>query len=192
MPRPAPTPAPDPAVATVEVRPAPDKPSSNGPPASHTGPEASPASQSRLPGADDDEFLFEKPDSLAELDLDAPARPAAELNHAPHADTPPPAQPVAGPKSVPTAPPEPRGGSKLVAVVVDVAVVLILLVAGVLLGEVLARRPTREVLTDAGSAPKFPPIDLLMWMTPPVLLALVYALLASRGKTVGGWLRRSR
>ena len=119
----------------------------------------------------DDDLLFEKPDLLSELEPEASA-----------------ARPVAKPKPAP-APPQ-AGGSKLVAVVVDVGIGLILLVVGVLLGELLAKKSTRDVLSEAGSAAKFPPIDLLLWMAPLVMFGLIFALLAGRGKTLGGWLRR--
>ncbi len=119
----------------------------------------------------DDDLLFEKPDPLAELEPEVPAaKRAAEPKPAPE-----PSQP---------------GGSKLVAVVVDVGIGLILIVVGVLLGELVAKKSTRDVLSEAGSAAKFPPIDLLMWMAPLVLFGLVYVFLAGRGKTLGGWLRR--
>jgi hypothetical protein len=72
---------------------------------------------------------------------------------------------------------------------VDVVVVLVLLAGGAFLGEMLAGKPTREVWQDAGSSVTFPPIDLLMWLAPPVLLALVYALLISRGKSLGSRFR---
>jgi hypothetical protein len=88
--------------------------------------------------------------------------------------------------------PAPTGGSKLIPVVVDVAVGLILLVVGVFLGEMLAGKPTREVLSEAGSAPKFPPLELIQWLGPPLLFGLTYAMLASRGLSVGGWLKRRR
>jgi hypothetical protein len=52
----------------------------------------------------------------------------------------------------------------------------------------LAKRTTREVISGI-NGPKFPQIELLMWLAPSVLLVLVYLLLGSRGKTVGAWLR---
>ena len=75
------------------------------------------------------------------------------------------------------------------AVFADVAVVFILLVAGVLLGELVSQKSTREVI-DGMSGPKFPSTELLLWLAGPVVLLLGYALLGSRGKSVGGWLRR--
>ena len=67
---------------------------------------------------------------------------------------------------------------------------VLLLAAGGFLGEMLAGKPTGEIWEDAGSSVKFPPIDLLMWLSPPVLFALVYVLLISRGKSLGSRLRR--
>jgi hypothetical protein len=109
--------------------------------------------------------LFEAPDALAVLDTAKPAPP-----------TPP--------------PPPRRGERKLLGAVVDVIVAIALVAAGVFLGELLARRSTGEVLKDAASAAKFPPVDLLMWLSPILLLLLVYALLISRGKSLGSILRR--
>jgi hypothetical protein len=75
--------------------------------------------------------------------------------------------------------------------VVDLVVMLVLIAAGAFLGEVLAGKPTREVWVDAGSSVIFPPTDLLMWLAPPVLFALVYGLLVSRGKSLGARFRRA-
>ena len=72
----------------------------------------------------------------------------------------------------------------------DVVVVLVLIAVGALLGEMLAGKSTREVWEDAGSSVVFPPTDLLMWLSPPLLVTLVYALLISRGKSLGARLRR--
>src|SRR5262245_46072121 len=115
---------------------------------------------SAYPMADE---LFETPDALEALDDPAPAPP------------PPPAAPRE---------------RKLLGAVVDVLVALGLVAIGVFCGELLARQSTTEVLKDAASAAKFPPVDLLMWLTPTVLLLLVYALFISRGKSAGGFLRR--
>ena len=80
---------------------------------------------------------------------------------------------------------------KLLGTVVDVVVAIVLVVVGVFCGELLARQSTAEVLKDAASAAKFPPIDLLMWLTPTLLLLLVYAALhLARQERSGGFLRR--
>lgn len=78
----------------------------------------------------------------------------------------------------------------VLARVADAAVVLVLLVAGALLGEMVARKPTGEILSGAGSSPKFPPTDLMVWLGCVAFFGLVYAWLGTRGWTVGGWLRR--
>ena len=65
------------------------------------------------------------------------------------------------------------GGRKALGLVVDVVVVLILVVVGVFLGELLANKSTREIL-DGASGPKFPQLELLMWLAPPVVFVLVY------------------
>jgi hypothetical protein len=76
------------------------------------------------------------------------------------------------------------------SIVVDVILALFLLIAGGIFGEVLAKKSTGDVWREAGSAPKFPPIDLLLWLTPPLLLGLIYVLLISRRKSLGFWLQR--
>jgi len=86
----------------------------------------------------------------------------------------------------------PRPAKKLMPVVVDVVVGLILLALGVFLGEMLAQKPTGQILHEAGTAMKFPPIELIQWMGPPVVILLTYGLLVSKGRSVGGWLRRRR
>lgn len=85
---------------------------------------------------------------------------------------------------------KPAGNRKTLARVADAAVFLVLLVVGALLGEMVARKPTGEILSGAGSAPKFPPTDLLLWLGCVAFFGLLYAWLGTRGWTVGGWLRR--
>lgn len=110
--------------------------------------------------------LFETPDPLAALDK---ARPA--------------------PPPLPPALPRER---KLLGTLIDVAAALVLVVVGVVCGEMLARRSTGEVLKDAASAAKFPPVELMMWLAPTLLLLLVYALFISRGKSIGSLVRQRR
>ena len=102
----------------------------------------------------------------------------------------PPPPPKPAPPPAPAAPPEARPEPTLVPFVADLAVFVLLVVAGMFVGELLARKPTGEVLSEAGSAAKFPPVELLLWAAPPVLFGLVYLLLGSRERSVGGWLRR--
>jgi hypothetical protein len=113
------------------------------------------------------EELFETPDALAALD---------DVRTAP-------------PSLSPIAPAKPRE-RRLFGMAVDAGVAIVLVVVGVICGELLARQSTGAVLKDAASAAKFPPVELLMWLTPTVLLLLVYALLISRGKSLGSFIRR--
>lgn len=93
------------------------------------------------------------------------------------------------PQSTPQPEPQ-RERKKLLPVVADVAVGLLLLAIGVLLGEMLAKKPTAQVWHDAGGAVKFPPEELILWMGPPALISLVYGLLVSKKISVGSWLKR--
>lgn len=130
--------------------------------------------------ADTRNDLFEQPGLMAELDSLGTDTGPAEL--------PPPARKVApGPVANAAGPASDR---KVLGLLVDVAVALLLLVSGVICGELLAQQSTREVLTDAGSAAKFPPVELLLWMSPALVFLLVYALLSARERSVGSWLRR--
>ena len=175
-PRPAPAAIPKPApvaVATESRLPPPDKPSANGPPNGQL---------KSNPPDDEADFLFEKPDVLAELDTGADERPLVVKP-----ESPAPARPT--PVAKPSEPPRPHD-RKVLGVIVDIGVELVLLAVGVVCGELFAQQSTREVLSDAGSAAKFPPVALLLWMSPPVVFLLIYALLISRGKSLGSWLRR--
>lgn len=84
---------------------------------------------------------------------------------------------------------ETRPRTKPLPILVDAAIGLVLLVIGVLLGEVLARKSTAEVM-DGLTAPRFPPTDLLMWLAPMVFLLLIYSLLVSRRKSLGSWIHK--
>jgi hypothetical protein len=121
---------------------------------------------------EDDEPLFES--ETPDIDFNAP--PPKELR-----------RPLSPPP--PPAPPKPVGNRKAIAVAVDVMVALLLVAVGVLLGELLAKKGTREVFAGI-NGPKFPQPELLMWLGPPLLLVLVYTLLGSRGRTVGAWLKK--
>jgi DNA-directed RNA polymerase subunit RPC12/RpoP len=74
---------------------------------------------------------------------------------------------------------------KPLPIFVDVMFSFFLLLVGGMCGETLAKKSTGDVWRDAGSAPTFPPIDLLLWLTPPTLLLLIYGLLISRQKSIG-------
>jgi hypothetical protein len=122
-----------------------------------------------LPAAKPDEVveLFLSPDALTKLD------PQPELNRQP----------------VPTAARSARA-RKIMAWVVDGVLALGVLVAGALVGELVAKKPTREILSGAASAPTFPPTDLLLWLGCVAVFGLAYVWLGTRDWTAGGWLRR--
>lgn len=122
------------------------------------------------------------PDSLTELNLDLLGLPPA-----------PPPKPPAKPRAAPPdPPPDPTPEPSVMPFLADLGVFVLLVVAGLMLGEFAVRRPMGEVLSEAGSAAKFPPIDLLVMFGPATMFGLVYLLLAGREKTVGAWLRRRR
>jgi hypothetical protein len=75
-------------------------------------------------------------------------------------------------------------------ILVDVAVGLLFLLIGGTLGAFLAGSSTAEIWAEAGSATKFPPMDLLLWLAPPTMLLLIYSLLIARRKSLGAWLQR--
>jgi hypothetical protein len=81
---------------------------------------------------------------------------------------------------------------KPLSIVVDAMIGLLLLIVGGLIGEILANKSTGDVWREAGSAPKFPPIDLLLWLAPPIVLILIYYLLITRRKSLGAWLERRK
>ncbi len=110
-------------------------------------------------------------------------------------DEPPDVAPLPKAWAKPLPPPQPAMrtasplGRTLLSYAADAGVVLVLLVVGVLLGEFAAGQSTREVLAGI-NGPKFPSLELLLWLAGPAVLLLIYVLLGSRQKTVGAWLRR--
>lgn len=140
----------------------------------------------KLPG--DDDTLVTEPDSAP----DGEAATEPEINLGLLGPEPPRPAPrrAARPPEPEVAAPDARPEPAVLPFVADLIVFVLLVVAGVFLGEQLAQKPTGEVLSEAGSAATFPPTDLLLWAAPPVLLALVYLLLGSRERTAGAWLRR--
>lgn len=114
------------------------------------------------------------------------------LDLLPPVPPPPPARkrPAKPPEPEPEAAPEKRAEPTLVPFLADLVAFAVLVVVGMFLGELLARKPTGTILSEAGSAPKFPPMDLLLWAAPPATFALIYLLLNSRQRTLGAWLRR--
>jgi hypothetical protein len=98
------------------------------------------------------------------------------------------------PRPAPEAPPEPEPKSEatLLPFVADLIVFVLLVVAGLFLGEQLTGKPTGQVISEAGASAKFPPVDLLLLCGPPLLFGLIYILLNARERTLGAWLRRRR
>src|SRR5262245_49531323 len=120
-PVPAPVPKPAaPAVAADDARRSPDAPSANGPPAA--GKRDCEAAEA-VERAGRDVFLFEEPAPLAEVDLEVTERPPLVANPRPplRAVKPAPAL-TSAPTPAPAPEPPPRGGRKLLGVVVDVMV----------------------------------------------------------------------
>lgn len=127
-----------------------------------------------------------------EPDPESEAEPVAEEPPPKPAPKPrPPARrkPTPVPATIPDEEPR-RPPANPLPVIADVCVAVLLLVLGAYLGELLARKPTAQVWRDAGTAVTFPPEELILWLGPPAVLALTYALLASKGRGVGGWLKR--
>lgn len=120
-------------------------------------------------------------DSLPDLNLDllGPAPP------------PPPPKPPPTPPP-PEAPPEEKPEPTMLPFLADLGAFVLLVVVGLFLGEFLVRKPMGQVLSEAGASPKFPPIDLLLLVGPPVMFGLVYLLLGGRERTLGAWIRRRR
>jgi hypothetical protein len=87
---------------------------------------------------------------------------------------------------------EEKAEATLLPFVADAVVFVLLVVGGLFLGELAVRKPTGEILSEAGSAAKFPPIDLLIWAAPAACFALVYILLGKRDRTLGAWIRRRK
>lgn len=86
--------------------------------------------------------------------------------------------------------PQPVGGGRVLGVVADVAVGVLLAGVGMLLGEFATGRGTADILREAGGAPKFPTVDLLLWLGCVATPVLGYVLVANRGRSVGAWVRR--
>ena len=117
-----------------------------------------------------------------ELDL-KPEYPAELSPRLPSQKPPPPPSP-----SPPPADASP--GQRALWLAADVAAGLVLAGLGMLLGEFVTRKSTAAILREAGSAPKFPPTDLLLWVGCVAMPVMAYVLFANRGKSLGGWLRR--
>ncbi len=139
-------------------------------------------------------------DSIPDLDLDQlsrarPARPApgalGEINFDLLPKAPPPPHKPPAPRP-PEPVLEPKSESTLIPFLADLVVFAVLVVAGLFLGQFLVRKPMGQVFSESGSAAKFPPVDLLLLVGPPVMFGLIYLLLNSRERTLGAWLRRRK
>jgi hypothetical protein len=187
-PEPEPPPIPEPVEMKAASPPPPDpKPFTPEPPTTKRFVIQPESPKQVAPPDDEVDPGFLSPETIAQLDkpVETPTQP--KVWEKPVTDKPQPKPtPPAAPK-VSSSPSIPR--SKIIGIAADVVVVLLLLVVGIFLGELAAGKSTSEVMQLA-SGPKFPPLELLMWLAGPVVLLLVYALLGSRGKTVGVWLRK--
>ncbi|MBN9122457.1 MAG: hypothetical protein J0I06_25490 [Planctomycetes bacterium] len=122
-------------------------------------------------------------DSVPGLNLDLLGPPVPAPPPEPSVPPPPPEAPPA---------PEERPEATMLPFLADLGAFALLVVAGLLLGEFLAQKPMGQVISEAGAAAKFPPVDLLLLIGPPAVFGLVYLLLGSRERTLGAWLRRRR
>lgn len=129
--------------------------------------------------------------SDSEVDLFMSAELRAKLAAAAGAE--PLEPPVPGPSPAPPAreePANPRPPRKTLAAAADAFVAVLLLALGVFVGEIVAGESTGEILENAGTAPKFPTVELVMWLGCVGFFGLVYAWLGTRGWTLGGWVKR--
>jgi hypothetical protein len=132
------------------------------------------------------------PASASDTDTDPDSTPEINLDLLPKPEPKPPKPPPKpAPKPAPEPELEPQSDATLLPFVADLGVFLLLVIVGVFAGELLAGKPTGQVLSEV-AGPKFPSIDLVLWAVPPLLLGLVYILLNGRERTLGAWLRRRR
>lgn len=108
--------------------------------------------------------------------------PTKELPADPASPSPPP-EVVPNPEITPAAAPAP-GNRRVLGLAADGAVALVLAGGGALLGELATRRSTAAVFRTAD------PLELAAWAGCVAVPVLVHLLLANRGKSLGGWLRR--
>jgi hypothetical protein len=94
-------------------------------------------------------------------------------------------QPKPQPQPQPEPAPEPAARSGLIPFAADLFALVLLLAGGMLAGEMIVQKHTGAVLANAAENP----IEAVLWGTVPLLLALVYVLLAGRGLSLGARLR---
>lgn len=129
--------------------------------------------------------------ALAKLDLPLDVSGGEEPQSLPSAkELPPPSLQPKPPVPAKPTPVGPARDRKIMARLVDVVVVVILLATGTMVGEVVAKKSTRQIWEEAGAESGFLSTDLLIWLGCVVFFGLVYTWLGTRGWTVGGWLRR--
>jgi hypothetical protein len=103
-------------------------------------------------------------------------------------DVVPPSNPPLVKPAEPPVPHPPPAERRAFGIAVDVLVGLLLAAGGAFLGEIVTQKGTAEVF---GAATKqVPPVDLPVWIGCVLFPVLVYLLVANRGKSVGGRLRR--
>ena len=83
---------------------------------------------------------------------------------------------------------EEKSEATILPFIADLVVFALLVVVGMLLGEVIVRKSTGDVLAELAN-PTFPPVDLVVWAVPTVVFAFIYILLGRRDRTVGAWIR---
>jgi len=109
-----------------------------------------------------------------QLVLPVPPTPKALPRRAP---APPPPAPVAEPEPAP----EPAARSGLIPFAADLLALVVLLAGGMLVGELIVQKHTGAVLSGFADDP----VQGLLWAAVPLVLALVYLLLAGRGLSLG-------
>lgn len=131
------------------------------------------------------------PDPSADPEPEPEPLREAKVEHSPPmkelladpAPAPPPPEAAPNPDLTPAAGPGP-GNRRALGLAADGGVAVVLAAGGALLGELATRRSTAEVFRRAD------PLELAAWAGCVAVPVLVYLLLANRGKSLGGWLRR--
>jgi len=121
----------------------------------------------------------------SEVDLFMTAELKAKLKR----EAPKPLEKPPPPVHAPEHPAEDAPSRRSLGLAVDVVVTLVLLGIGMLIGEMVAGKPTSQILSGI-TGPKFPPMDFVLWLGCVGFFGLVYAWLGTRGWTIGAWLKR--